>query len=374
MAKRKSKKRQFTKTLSLILIVFVAIISLIFYLNPGLYNNLIDLINKGDTNSLISNINRDNYYAKENNPFLVHFIDIGQGDAIFIEFPDNKTMLIDSGDNKSENNNTLVNYILDLGVETIDYVVATHADADHIGGMDNIFYNFNVKKVFRPYIKYKNTSSTAFTFTNEFNQGSLEHGTKTYGTFLQCILDEKFGNNLSCEWEFFTCDSDFANSAKYNDKEYKYTFDFLTPTKSLTEIDEDNNNNYSPIVMLEYCGFKMIFTGDAEVKVENEFVNKYKTQTSYVDCDVLKVGHHGSDTSSSTTFLDLIKPERAVIPCGTGNTYGHPHQVTLNNLLSRNCNVYRTDTNGHILIKVNKDGEPSVTYEKGDVSTNYVAP
>ncbi|MBQ9782155.1 MAG: hypothetical protein IJW26_03125, partial [Clostridia bacterium] len=161
---------------------------------------------------------------------------------------------------------------------------------------------------------------------------------------------------------------------KYNDKEYKYTFDFLTPTKSLTEIDEDNNNNYSPIVMLEYCGFKMIFTGDAEVKVENEFVNKYKTQTSYVDCDVLKVGHHGSDTSSSTTFLDLIKPERAVISCGTGNTYGHPHQVTLNNLLSRNCNVYRTDTNGHIVIKVNKDGEPSVTYEKGDVSTNYVAP
>ena len=380
MAKRKSKKRQFTKTLSLILIVFVAIISLIFYLNPGLFNNLNDLINKGDTNSLISNINRDNYYAKENNPFLVHFIDIGQGDAIFIEFPDNKTMLIDSGDNKSENNNTLVNYILDLGVETIDYVVATHADADHIGGMDNIFYNFMVKKVFRPYVLY---SGDDYEFKDDYNKGSIEYKqkSKTYGKFLNDILNETYevnGKTQKCEWEFFNYKSDFGTNIIYNGKTTYYTVDFLSPTKSFSEILYEDANDYSPLIKISYCDFDMLFTGDAETDSELDFVTAYSENeeyAKYVDVELLKVAHHGSGTSTTELFLDLVKPEIAVISCGEDNSYYHPHQQVLDRLFENNCfTLYRTDKNGHIVLSINNLGEYEIDVINENVDDNFIAP
>ncbi len=375
-----SKKKQIKKAVKFakknpklfVAIVVVLIVAFIVYcyLNPDFYNSIFNQNVKPPIDNEVTSVTTLN-------DLEIHVIDVGQGDSILIKAPDGKVILFDAADRSSECEQILNDYFTKQNITTIDYFIVTHTDADHIGSADYVFDITNVKKVFRPYVKHKNSGSSNFNFTNEFNQGSFEHATKTYGEFLQSILDEKYGNNIACEWEFFTSDSDFANSAKYNGVEYKYTFDFLTPTATLSQIKYNDVNNYSPIVMLEYCGFKMLLTGDAEKEVELEFVSKYKTQTSFVDCDVLKVGHHGSDSSSTSEFLNLIKPEYAVISCGVDNSYYHPYQVTLNSLRDiTNSAIYRTDNNGDIVIKVNSQGEFSITHEKGHntLNENYIAP
>ncbi len=370
--KRQVKKavkfaKKYPKIFVAIAVVLVVAFVLYCYFNPDFYNRLFNQNIKPPMDNEVTTVTTLN-------DLEIHIIDVGQGDAILIKAPDGKTIMFDAAKDGKKYEEPIYNYFQAHNVTTINYFIATHPDADHIGSADYVFEITNVKKVFRPYIKHKNTSSTNYSFTNEFNQGNIEHATGVYGKFLQCILDEKYGNNIACEWEFFTDDSDFANSAKFNDVEYTYTFDFLTPTTSLSSIKYSDVNNYSPIVMLEYCGFKMIFTGDAHTQVEEEFYLKYNNQT-YVDCDVLKVGHHGSNTSTSENFLNLIKPEKAVISANyQGNTYNHPHQSTLYKLRDLGCAVFRTDTNGNILIKVNKDGEYTITCENNDFAKNYDSP
>ncbi len=371
-----SKKRQAKKVVKFakknpklfVALVVVLIVGFIVYcyLNPDFYNNLFN------QNNIKPPADNEVTTVSVLNDLEIHIIDIGQGDAILIKAPDGKNIMFDAGENGTKYETILSNYFEAHNINTIDYFIATHTDSDHIGSADHLFNITNVKKVFRPYIKHVNSTSTIFEFTNEFNMGSFSHGTNKYGEFLECILNEKYGNNIKCLWEFFTSDSDFANSAKYNDVEYKYTFDFLTPTASLSNVKYNNVNNYSPIVMLEYCGFKMIFTGDAEEEVEEEFISKYKTYTNYVDCDVLKVGHHGSRWSTTKDFLDLIKPESAVISCGTNNDYSHPHTETLNRLIG--TSLYRTDTNGHIVIKVNSEGNFTLSLQNNNLLNNFTAP
>ena len=350
-----------------IVIILVVAFVLYCYFNPDFYNRLFNQNITPPKDNEVTTVTRLNELE-------IHIIDVGQGDAILIKAPDGKNIMIDAADNGKET--ILKKYLESQNVSTIDYFIVTHTDADHIGSAEAVFETTNVKKVFRPYIKHVNKTSKVFTFNNEFNQGAIEHGTDTYGNFLK---------NIACEWEFFTSDSDFSNSAKYNDVEYKYIFDFLTPTTSLTEIKHKKVNNYSPIVMLEYCGFKMIFTGDAEEDVEEEFCSKYLNHKDYVDCDVLKVGHHGSNTSSTQDFLDLIKPEFSVISSNSNdsNKYNHPDKETLYKL--KNTTLYRTDNNGNIVIKINgellkNNGKTDdlnwirFSLDNNNVSNNFLAP
>lgn len=368
--KQVKKAVKFAKKNPKIIVALAIILVVVFivycYLNPDFYNRLFNQNIKPPMDDEVTTVS-------VLNDLEIHIIDVGQGDAILIKAPDGKNIMIDSAENYKET--LLKNYLKEQNVSIIDYFIATHSDSDHIGSAEAVFDNTIVKKVFRPYVKHVNNSTTKFTFTNEFNLGAITHDSKTYGEFLDKILNEKYGNNIACEWEFFTSDSDFANSAKYNDVEYKYTFDFLTPTTSLSEIKYKDVNDFSPIVMLEYCGFKMMFTGDAGKATEEEFCTKYNNYKDYVDCDVLKVGHHGSAvTSSSENFLNLIKPEYAVISCGKGNKHGHPHKETLNKLSTSESAVYRTDNNGNIIIKVASNGKFNITYQKGTLINNYLEP
>lgn len=244
--------------------------------------------------------------VSQNDYVSVHFIDVSQGDCQLIELPEGKTMLIDAGDNGTEDR--IIDYIESLGIKKIDYLVATHPHADHIGGMAEVIANFDIGEIYMP---------------------KIQNNTKTFEDMLD-VIGEK---NLT------------ITSAESGKVLFDYSgvrAEILSPKKGETY---EEMNNYSAVLMLQ-CGDKrFLFMGDAEKDVEEEILKKD------LDADVLKVGHHGSTTSSSKKFLEQVSPEYAVISCGEGNDYGHPHKETINNLKKIAKEILRTDKSGTIVMR-----------------------
>ncbi len=233
----------------------------------------------------------------------VNFLDIGQGDAIFIELPNKKTMLIDAGENYYGEG--IIDYINSRGYSKIDYLVATHPHADHIGSMGYIVRNMDIGSVYMP---------------------QVSANTKTFENLLESISDK--GLRIK---------STQAGVAIID--ENKLSVEAVAPS----EIDEDDLNNCSIVMKLTYGDVSYLFTGDAE-KAE------LKEITDDISADVLKVGHHGSRTSTYKEFLEYVNPSIAVISCGENNEYNHPHKSTINLLENFNCEIYRTDQQGTIII------------------------
>lgn len=237
-----------------------------------------------------------------NDELRVSFIDVGQGDSEFIELPNGETMLIDAGTNETGKN--VVDYIKSLGYTSINYVVGTHPHEDHIGGLDDVIKTFDIGSIYMP---------------------KITADTKTF----EDVLDAAESKNL------------MINTAKSGvsimDTE-DLSVKFLAPTLDSYE----NTNDYSAVVKVVYGDTSYLFTGDAEEFSENLI-------TDDVNADVLKVGHHGSSTSTSTEFLKKVSPSSAVISCGKGNSYGHPHSETLQKLADMGTAVYRTDELGTIV-------------------------
>ena len=260
------------------------------------------------------NDNVNNLYCDE---MKVHFIDVGQGDSIFIELPNTKTMLIDAAE--KEYADRITNYIYSCGYNTLDYVVATHPHSDHIGGMADVIGAFNVENVIL---------------------SPATHTTKSYTNMLTAIDQSGAKVKIGVAGTEIFSDGDLSAVV-------------IAP---VTE-DYSDLNNSSVMVMLTYGNNKFLFTGDAENGEEN-------TITADIDCDVLKVGHHGSSTSTSRAFLTAASPEYAVISCGMGNSYGHPHTETIDKLKKAGINIYRTDLQGDIVMtcdgeKITVNAEPS---------------
>ncbi len=356
MAKKSSKSRAFLSMVVLVLIiVFVAIC---YFYSPFL-DIIKGFFNGNDGNKVEGEIT----YVNILKDLKVHFVDVGQGDCILIELPDGKNVIIDSGKGSSagkpESYQNLKDYIENnTSIDTFDYAIATHADSDHIGNFDDILKDYDVKFMYRPYVYY---SGTTYQFSNDFNKGAspYKQSSKTYGDFLNLVKNETYYENNSLkklEWEFFTHDSDFAGKISYNDKIYEYYFDFLTPRfNSLDDIDYKDANDYSPIIKFSYCGVDILFTGDAEKEAEEDFVYHYRNSKD-VDVDILKVGHHGSSTSTTTQLLELVKPEYSVIQCGVDNSYHHPKQATLNRLVEAKSGIFRNDLHGDIVVTINGNG------------------
>lgn len=237
-----------------------------------------------------------------NDELRVSFIDVGQGDSEFIELPNGETMLIDAGTNETGKN--VVDYIKSLGYTSINYVVGTHPHEDHIGGLDDVIKTFDIGSIYMP---------------------KVTADTKTF----EDVLDAAESKNL------------MINTAKSGvsimDTE-DLSVKFLAPTLDIYE----NTNDYSAVVKVVYGDTSYLFTGDAE-----EFSESLITDD--VNADVLKVGHHGSSTSTSTEFLKKVSPSSAVISCGKDNSYGHPHSETLQKLADMGTAVYRTDELGTIV-------------------------
>ena len=235
----------------------------------------------------------------QDNNLRVYCLDVGQGDSILIT-NNNKTMLIDASTN--EMGSRVVKYLNDLGIKKIDYLVGTHPHEDHIGGLDNVIKNFDIGTIYMP-----NVVAT----------------TKIFEEVIDAISAKKLK----------------VTSPKTGDK---FTVGNAECEVMSIRNDKDDYNNCSIVIKMDFNNVSYLFTGDAEESVESS--------RKWPHIDVLKVGHHGSNTSSSKKFLEQIKPEVALISVGHGNTYGHPTQATLKRLSNIGAKIYRTDENGTILL------------------------
>ncbi|MCM1053802.1 MAG: MBL fold metallo-hydrolase [Ruminococcus sp.] len=270
------------------------------------------------TNDSIVTDNLDKEVNYDGN-LIVHFLDVGQADSIFIELPNKECMLIDAGE--KSNSEKIINYIDDLNYKKIDYVVGTHPHADHIGGLSDVINHFDIGNIYMP--KVVATSKTYENLLNTIASKNLK------------IKSGKSGVNV--------IDEDGLNIS------------FLAPNKD----KYSGYNNYSIVVKIVYGRTSYLFMGDAEAISEKEI-------TSDLASDILKVGHHGSDTSSSEEFLDKVKPKYAIISVGENNKYNHPASITLDKLKKYTSNIYRTDINGNIIIS--SDGNDyDIKLEKGEI-------
>ena len=262
----------------------------------------------------------------------VNYIDVGQGDSIFIELPNKETMLIDAGESYEADN--VINYIKNLGISKIDYIVGTHPHTDHIGGLEEVINTFDIGSIYMP--KATSTSKTYLDLLTTISDKGLSVKTAKSGVV---ILDE---DNLKLE--------------------------FIAPNSdSYSEL-----NNYSAVLKLTYLDNTFLFMGDAETLSEDEI-------TSDVDADVIKVGHHGSDSSSSLEFVKKVSPEYAIIMVGEGNSYNHPYQSIIDRYLSVGANVLRTDLDGNIVcdsdgvdVSCKKDKESSNTISSNSTTTSNI--
>lgn len=248
--------------------------------------------------------------SKPEGTLEVHYIDVGQGDATLIKCGSH-AMLIDGGNNNK--GTTVQLYLKKQGVESLDYIIGTHPDADHIGGLDVIVYKYNCDTVIMP---------------------DYEKDTKTYQELVDVIHDKNMKITYPVVGE------------QYALGEAKFTI--IAPNSNSYG---GNANDYSVAILLEYGKNRFLFTGDAEEASEAEML----TNGIDISADVYKVAHHGSRSASTQEFLNAVHPKYAVISCGEGNSYGHPHAEVLNRLRSMGVEVFRTDEQGSII--ASSDGE-----------------
>lgn len=237
----------------------------------------------------------------------VHFIDVGQADSILITAGDD-AMLVDAGTNDAAE--TVVDYLKRVGVKRLDYVIGTHPHEDHIGGLDAVIDAFSVETVIMP---------------------RVQHNTKTF----EDVLDSVAAKELKITAP--TVGTTYELGGGY--------FTVLGPSRD----HGDELNDWSVSIKLVFGETSFVMCGDAETGGEADII------ATGIDlrADVLKLGHHGSSTSTSDEFLEMVSPKAVVICCGKDNSYGHPHRETMEKIAG--LDVYRTDTMGTVVAK--SDGE-----------------
>ena len=296
-SKKRRKKKSHAKGVVTVIMMLIAVIVGLFFGKDALFGG------QGPTVEPVSG-----------GEVQFHFIDVGQGDAALIR-TEKGDILIDAGTNSSEDE--LKAYLDSMGVKDLEYAVFTHPHEDHIGGADMVLNTYNVKRVILP-------DATATT--------------KTFERMMDAIEAEK------CEVIESAPDYEFYVG------ELRCTI--LAPiSTSYTE-----TNDYSVVLRADYGETSVLFTGDAEVGSEAEMLERYRFK-GMLDCDLLKSGHHGSDTSSSQAFLDAVTPVYAVISVGEGNSYGHPIQAILARYEAMKAEILRTDKEGDIVF-TSTGGEP----------------
>lgn len=257
----------------------------------------------------------------------VHFIDVGQGLAVLVQSA-GENLLYDGG--SQSHAETLTAYLQKQNVETIDYMISSHYDEDHVGGLVDCLNTFSVETVIGP---------------------DYTADTQVYSSFMESISLE----GLTVEHPAVGDSHSFGSGS----------FTVLAPDG----IHPDDGNNNSVVIKLENGENSFLFTGDAAESSEQDLISSGQN----LDCDVLCVGHHGSQYSTTYDLLESTTPEGAVISCGTGNRYGHPSAETMERLFSMDIPVYRTDLQGTVIAL--SDGsniawnvQPTTDYSSGDLS------
>ena len=237
---------------------------------------------------------------------LFHIIDVGQGDAILVTTPDGN-MLIDTSESGAKE--ALVSYLDALGITSFEYVVFTHPDADHIGNADYIVKNYSIKNIILP-----DRVSTSKTYERMIDAIENSQANVIKG---EAGVEFKIGSILNT---------------------------IIAPNKNY-----DDNNEMSVVIKSTFGDTSIMLTGDAEKESEADILKIWGNGS--LKCDVLKVGHHGSLSSTTQDFLDAVSPSIAVISCGAGNKYGHPLPQTLEKLEKKGIKIYRTDEDGSIVLR-----------------------
>ncbi len=312
MAKRrmtKKKKAQLKKSV-ISAVVFLIVALLAFFLEPWQYlpeNSGDDKPDVGSRGELTSD------------DLQVHYIDVGQADSILVRVPTEngmENMLIDAGTSDGYGPTAVTTYLEELGITKLTYFVITHPHLDHIGAADEVINEFEVEKVIMP---------------------ECEASTKAWERVLTAI-DEK------------NVDTDILQQPGDTYTIGEASFKILAP---IDPASVTNTNNYSIVLRLVYGDTSFIFTGDCEKDMEAKSLNSFSAAD--FSADVLKVGHHGSTTSTSEAFLNAVNPSLAVISCGKDNEYGHPHDETVSLLTEKGVEMLRTDLEGTIIICSDKN-------------------
>lgn len=233
----------------------------------------------------------------------VHFINVGQGDSILVQ-QGSHNMLIDAGTNASTE--TLLNYLKSQNIKKLDYLILSHPHEDHIGGADAVINSLNIGTIYMP--KVTTNTKTFKDVVTAMNKKSLKAKEPVVGT------NFKLGD-ANCN--------------------------ILGPINTVS----GDLNTYSIVLKVTFENNKFLFTGDAQVSNEKDMVNKGLD----LSADVLKLGHHGSHTSTSLDFLNKVHPKYAALSCGVKNDYGHPHKEVMQRLQAKNVKLYRTDESGTII-------------------------
>lgn len=252
-------------------------------------------------------------FDKNDNKLTVAFLDIGQGDAIFIEAPNGNQILIDGGPNKSVLRE--LNKIMPFYDRSIDVIVATHPDKDHIGGLPEIIDRYSIDFILES--GAKNDTGVSLAFENAILQNQIKQ------IFAKRGMRVNLGRGV------------FLN--------------ILFPDRGVGDVE---SNTASIVAQLVYGNTKFMLTGDSPKTIEEYLVI---TDGEKLKSDVLKVGHHGSKTSSSEIFLGFVSPKYSVISAGVGNSYGHPHKEVIDILNQFASNILNTQNSGTIIFK--SDGE-----------------
>lgn len=233
----------------------------------------------------------------------IHYLDVGQGDSTLI-LCDGHAMLIDAGDN--DRGTAVQSYLESQGVTTLDYVIGTHPDADHIGGLDVVLYKFDCQMVMMP---------------------DFEKDTRTYDDVVQTMKQKRYKNTLPEVGTVYELGS--------------AVFTIVAPNGEYG----DNANDYSVGILLQHGKNRFLFTGDAEEASEADMLENGID----LEADVFKASHHGSRTANTEEFLQTVDPDYVVISCGQENSYGHPHAEVMNRLRAMGISVFRTDEQGTIV-------------------------
>lgn len=309
---RKSKKRKKILTFIIILVIFSVIVNRYTSIS---YNTI-----------TVTQYNSED-------ELQIHIIDVGQAESILI-VQDGFTMLVDSGDNFTGDD--VVKYIKNLGIDKIDIFLITHFHRDHAGGAHKIISSLDVKKIVCHKFSDLSTMQERFWYIDMSISRSIR---ETFGSM-----------------------SIFMESACENNKLKNFDVGDAKVYTLSQNNDAVNVNNKSIVFKLVYGDFSMLFMADAESEVEKELLE----EDADLSADVLKIGHHGSKTSTTDEFLDNVNPKYAVVSCGNGNDYNHPYGAVTKRFEDKNIPLYRTDELGDIVITVKDDGEIVFDKENGD--------
>lgn len=273
--------------------------------------------------------------VSQDEELVLTMIEVGQADSFLLEQGD-MTALIDCGTRSSGDD--VVKYLKSQGIKRIDYLFGTHPHDDHMGGMYDVIMNIEVEKVIIPEVSVEQqTSAWYMKLMNELKNGGKNEKRPNYGGY---------------DVEYVTLGTVY----KLGDA----TIKVIGPMDDYYE----DINNYSIVLKVTFGQMDVIMTGDAEAEAEAQILKSGEN----IDAEILKVGHHGSDTSSSEEFLDAISPDYALISAEVGNKFNHPTENTMEKLKEREIEVYRTDENGTVVVTITAT-DASFSTEPGDYAS-----